>query len=72
MAGHGSSLSDLAFPNGMAVTPDNTTLIVAESHRNRLTAFDISDDGTLAGGRVWAELGSGAPDGICIDADTAV
>jgi sugar lactone lactonase YvrE len=64
---------DLAFPNGMAVTPDNSTLIVAESYRNRLTAFDIGADGRLGGRRVWAELGEGvAPDGICIDAAGAV
>jgi sugar lactone lactonase YvrE len=63
---------DLAFPNGMAVTPDNTTLIVAESHRGRLTAFDIEADGSLSGRRVWAEVESSAPDGICIDAEGAV
>jgi sugar lactone lactonase YvrE len=63
---------DLAFPNGMAVTPDNQTLIVAESYRNRLTAFSISADGSLGERRVWAELGDGVPDGICIDADGAV
>ena len=62
----------LAFPNGMAVTPDNATLIVAESYGKKLTAFDIGADGTLSNRRVWAELGSGAPDGICIDADGAV
>ncbi|MDQ1538658.1 MAG: hypothetical protein QOE58_3051 [Actinomycetota bacterium] len=64
--------TDLAFPNGMAITADNNTLVVAESHRNRLTAFEISADGTLSGQRVWAHLGTGAPDGICIDAEKAV
>jgi sugar lactone lactonase YvrE len=63
---------DLAFGNGMAVTPDNTTLIVAESHGKRLTAFDIAADGSLSNRRVWADLGDGAPDGICIDAENAV
>lgn len=62
----------LAFPNGMAVTPDNATLIVAESYGNRLTAFDIAADGGLSNRRVWADLGDGAPDGICLDADGAV
>jgi len=62
----------LEFGNGMAVTPDNATLIVAESHGNRLTAFDIAADGGLSGRRVWAGLGRGVPDGICIDADGAV
>lgn len=61
-----------AFPNGMAVTPDNTTLIVAESYASRLTAFNIDDDGSLSNRRVWAEIDGSAPDGICLDADNAV
>jgi sugar lactone lactonase YvrE len=60
----------IAFPNGMAVTPDNSTLIIAESFAGRLTAFDIADDGGLSNRRVWAD-GVG-PDGICIDAEGAV
>lgn len=63
---------DLAFPNGMAITPDGSTLIVAESHGQRLTAFHVEADGGLANRRVWAELGDGAPDGICLDAEGAV
>jgi len=63
---------DLAFPNGMAVTPDNGTLIVADSYRHQLVAFDIEAAGTLSSRRTWADLGDGAPDGICIDADGAV
>ena len=62
----------LAFPNGMAITPDNRTLIVGESWADRLTAFDIADDGTLANRRVWAETPGDHPDGICIDGDGAV
>ncbi|WP_331770516.1 SMP-30/gluconolactonase/LRE family protein (plasmid) [Embleya sp. NBC_00888] len=63
---------DVAFPNGMAVTPDGSTLIVAESYGNRLTAFDIAIDGGLSNRRVWADLGDGVPDGICVDAEGAV
>ncbi|TGQ43461.1 MULTISPECIES: SMP-30/gluconolactonase/LRE family protein [unclassified Mesorhizobium] len=63
---------NVAFANGMAVTPDNRTLIVAESHANRLTAFDIAEDGSLARRRVWADLGGDYPDGICIDAEGCV
>jgi sugar lactone lactonase YvrE len=62
----------IAFGNGMAVTPDGSTLIVAESFGCRLTAFDLADDGSLANRRVWAELGEGHPDGICLDAEGAV
>jgi sugar lactone lactonase YvrE len=60
------------FPNGMAVTADDRTLIVAESHASRLTAYDIQPDGDLANRRVWAALENAAPDGICIDAEGAV
>jgi sugar lactone lactonase YvrE len=62
----------VAFPNGMVVTPDNATLIVAESYGKRLTAFDIAADGGLSNRRVWADLGDGSPDGICLDAENAV
>jgi sugar lactone lactonase YvrE len=61
---------DIAFPNGMVVTPDNRTLIVSESFTSRLLAFDIADDGTLVNRRIWA-AGVG-PDGICMDADGAI
>jgi len=61
----------IAFPNGMAVTPDNSTLIVAESYGNKLTAFDIAPDGSLSDGRLWAGV-DGFPDGICLDAEGAV
>ena len=64
---------DLWFPNGMAVTPDGSMLIVAESHAHRLTAFTIAADASLTHRRTWAELGGdAAPDGICLDADGAV
>lgn len=62
----------IAFPNGMAVTPDNSTLIVAESYGRRLTAFDIAADGSLSSRRVWADLGDGVPDGICVDVEGTV
>src|SRR5438105_463138 len=61
----------VAFPNGMAVTPDNSTLIVAESYASRLTAFDIAADGALSNRRVWADVGEDHPDGICLDAQGA-
>jgi len=63
---------DVWFPNGMAII-DDTTLVVAESHADRLTAWTITDDGALAERRVWADLGPGAaPDGICVDAEGAI
>src|SRR5205823_13939854 len=55
----------IAFPNGMVITPDNKTLVVAESFAGKLTAFDIAADGGLSNRRVWADVGG---DGICLDA----
>ena len=67
-----AAAEDLFFPNGMAVTADNRTLIVAESGGCRLVAFDIGADGELARRRIWADLGAGVmPDGICVDAEGA-
>lgn len=62
---------DVAFPNGAVVTPDGHCLIVAETMRLRLLAFDIEPDGSLTNRRVWAELGH-MPDGICLDAEGCV
>ena len=63
---------EISFANGVAVTPDNATLIIAESYASRLTAFDIAPDGSLSRRRVWADLGGGVPDGICLDAEGAL
>jgi sugar lactone lactonase YvrE len=63
---------DLDFPNGMAITPDGNTLIVAESIGRRLTAFSVGDDGDLADRRVFADGLDGPPDGIALDAGGAV
>jgi len=62
----------ISFANGMAITPGNQTLILAETYASRLTAFDIAADGSLTGRRVWADLPGSHPDGICLDADGAV
>lgn len=63
---------DIAFGNGMAITEDGSTLIVAESWARRLSAFDIAADGGLSNRRVWADLGDSPPDGICVDAEGAI
>ncbi len=60
---------EIAFPNGMAVTDDNSTLIIAESFAGKLTAFDIAEDGGLDNRRTFAEV---LADGICMDAEGAV
>ena len=63
---------DVWFPNGLAVLGDDT-LVLGESHADRLTAWTITADGEIVDRRVWAELGPGsAPDGICVDAEGAI
>ena len=64
---------DLMFPNGVVITDDGKTLIVAETFASRLTAFDVAADGSLSGKRIWAELPEKAvPDGICLDAEQGI
>jgi sugar lactone lactonase YvrE len=63
----------LSFPNGIVITPDGKTLIVAETMGHRLTAFDVQADGSLANRRVYAQLPEDVgPDGIALDAEGAV
>ncbi|MGO9457381.1 MAG: SMP-30/gluconolactonase/LRE family protein [Acidimicrobiales bacterium] len=63
---------DVWFPNGMVVLEEDT-LVLAESHADRLTAWTITESGDLVNRRVWADLGAGsAPDGICADAEGAI
>ncbi len=64
---------NLRFPNGLVITPDGRTLIIAETNGFCLTAFDIQPDGSLANERIYAQLPEGVqPDGICLDAEGAV
>lgn len=63
---------DLDFPNGMAITPDGGTLIVAESIGRRLSSFAIDGSGGLSGRRVFADGLDGPPDGIALDAEGGV
>jgi sugar lactone lactonase YvrE len=69
-----AAADDLLFPNGTVITPDGSTLIVAETFGGRLTAFDVADDGSLGGRRTWADLSTAgvAPDGIALDAEGCV
>ncbi|MCB0994558.1 MAG: SMP-30/gluconolactonase/LRE family protein [Acidimicrobiales bacterium] len=63
---------ELAFPNGIGLTADGHTLVVAESRGARLSAFSVADDGQLRDRRVLADLGESFPDGICVDAEGGV
>jgi sugar lactone lactonase YvrE len=63
---------DLDFPNGMVITPEGTTLIVAESTGHRLTAFTLTADGELSDRRSFAEGLDGPPDGLAVDSEGGV
>lgn len=67
-----AAADDLRFPNGSALINGGRTLVVAETLGLRLTAFDVADDGTLSGRRVWAQFENVAPDGICVDAEGTI
>jgi sugar lactone lactonase YvrE len=58
----------LLFPNGMVIADGGRTLVVAESFGQRLSAYDLNQDGSLTNARVWADLRPNVPDGICLDA----
>ncbi|MES9943063.1 MAG: gluconokinase, GntK/IdnK-type [Candidatus Thiodiazotropha sp. 6PLUC2] len=59
---------DLLFPNGCALSPNGSTLLVAETFASRISAFDVEADGSLTNRRIWAELNGAYPDGIALDA----
>ena len=63
--------NNLVGPNGMAITADGETLLVAETDAKRLTAFRLDENGNLHDQRVFAEL-EASPDGMCLDEEGAV
>ncbi|MCD9622356.1 SMP-30/gluconolactonase/LRE family protein [Rhabdothermincola salaria] len=65
---------DLLFPNGAAVLEraDGVTLLVAETFGQRISAYDVQADGSLARPRVWADLRPNVPDGMCLDVEGAL
>jgi gluconolactonase len=67
---------DFDKPNGLAFSPDEKLLYVADSGRSHgadkphhIRVFDASADGVLTGGRVFAEIDPGVPDGLRVDVD---
>lgn len=64
---------DFGHPNGIAFSPDGKTLYVTDSDDklSHIRAFDVLDDGSLANGRIFAELKEegkrGVPDGLKVD-----
>jgi sugar lactone lactonase YvrE len=68
----GPAASGLAFPNGIDTPDGGATLLVAETFAACISAFDVADDGSLSGRRVWASLPDKLPDGLCVDGDGSV
>ena len=64
--------TDVIFPNGMAMTSDQQTLLVAETFAARISSFEIHPDGSLGERKLWADLDGAYPDGICLDQDNAI
>jgi len=60
--------NELLFPNGVVVTPDGKTLLVAETFGHRISAYNRAADGCLSDRRTWADISYSWPDGICLDA----
>lgn len=67
---------DLVKPNGLAFSPDERVLYVADSGAthdlggpHEIVAFDVRDDGTLTRRRVFAVVEPGVPDGLRVDVD---
>jgi len=61
---------DFDRPNGIALSPDEKTLYVADSNRHHVRAFDVGRDGQISNGRIFAEMKSqrpGVPDGMRLD-----
>jgi gluconolactonase len=63
-------IEDFDRPNGLAFSPDETTLYIDDSPRRHVRAFDVRPDGTLTNSRVIADMDHpqpGSPDGMKID-----
>ena len=67
-----SGPGDLLFPNGSVITPDGSTLVIAETFGGRFSAFPLDADGCPGGGREWAPVPGAAPDGCTLDSDGGI
>lgn len=67
-----SGPGDLLFPNGSVITPDGSTLVIAETFGGRFSAFPLDADGCPGEGREWAPVPGAAPDGCTLDSDGGI
>lgn len=61
---------DFEQPNGLCFSPNEAQLFVNDTPRLHIRVFDVKPDGSVSGGKVWAELtgeGEGRPDGMKLD-----
>ncbi|HEY3187847.1 MAG TPA: SMP-30/gluconolactonase/LRE family protein, partial [Solirubrobacteraceae bacterium] len=63
---------ELDYPNGIAVSADGRTLVVAETDGGCVSVFSVARDGSLHDRARIGDFGAGAPDGICLDASGAI
>ena len=68
--------ADFAGPNGLAFSPDESRLYVAEtgdqtsdSPQRCIRVFDVGPEGRLSGGGVFHKIEPGYADGLCVDED---
>lgn len=60
----------LAFPNGVAIRPDETYIYLAETYRNRILCYELNSDGTVGPREHFADTPTPpGPDGMAFDAD---
>jgi len=66
-----SLLVDDSVPNGLAFSPDESFLYIADTEMNHIRVFDLNDDGTTRNGRIFSEIPGEplAPDGIKVDSE---
>ena len=64
--------AEVVFPNGSVITPDDKTLLVAETFAHRISGFRFDNQGRMASRFIWADLNQATPDGICLDEEGAV
>ena len=58
-------ITDMDYPNGLAFSPDETILYVANTREAmEIRAFDVQPDGSLSNGRLFADMSSDEPDGV--------
>ncbi|MEX0750649.1 MAG: SMP-30/gluconolactonase/LRE family protein [Dehalococcoidia bacterium] len=66
-------VSDFDRPNGLALSPDERTLYIADTARLHVRALDVAVDGALSNGRVFADMAEGGrPDGMKVDVEGRV